>query len=247
MAELTQPDPLVEFWVVTYKKYGLLPSIIDGLRKTRIPYHIVIWDNDGKYPCQPAPDLTVIASDENKMCFGASQAMLDHRFTPAPYIAYVCSVHSYINDPAWVEKCIAALDSHPKAGMAGHMSPHCGLNWYQAQFGTERYRAMGKTPLPHDIPLYHHFSREHVFGVPTQQHIQGGVWVAKREVLEAIGGFDHLSFPHYFGDVELCLRMQCHGYRLMDVPEMISAYSPAQHIPDPSKYAFAHHYHGAPA
>ena len=48
----------------------------------------------------------------------------------------------------------------------------------------------------------------------------GGMGVGfDRRVYEAVGGFDAVAFPHYYGDSDFCLRAAARGYRVWFCPE----------------------------
>lgn len=243
-------EPLYEIWLITYRNISKMRVRLESLRRTTVPYHIVVWDNsldERVYDALKAMMVegeTLIRSPENKFVFGASQAMLDMAVTDAPYIAYFCTTHTEINDPDWGARCAHAFAEAPNAGIMGHVVKIAGLFWFVATHCTGRYRQQHPLMVvPKHLPLLmDRFTREEIFEKSdTQLHVQGGAWVARRKALLSIGGFEQ-ALPHSFGDVELSVRMQCHGWKLADVPWVKSHHYGGQWMPDHRKYAVAHYY-----
>jgi GT2 family glycosyltransferase len=74
--------------------------------------------------------------------------------------------------------------------------------------------------------------------IEPQLHVQGGFWSARIEVLREIG-FGH-RFPFEFCDVDLSRRLIAGGYRLANVPTIVSV--PDGTIPDPERFKYVHDY-----
>lgn len=131
------------------------------------------------------------------------------RLARFPHILYFCASHGLQNDPTWIADLLEPL-ANAEVGLAGHVQP-C------------RYDRVAA--VPEDI-------------VEPQVHVQGGVWAARREVLQTIG-FSH-RFPFEFCDVDLSRRLLAAGYRLHSVPSLVSVAGGV--IPDPENYKYVHDY-----
>lgn len=124
-------------------------------------------------------------------------------------IVYFCASHGLVNDQTWISDLISPL-TDPQVGLAGHVQP-CEFNRVAA--------------VPEDI-------------TEPQIHVQGGVWAARRELLNEFG-FSH-RFPFEYCDVDLSRRMLAGGYRLASVPTIASVAGGT--IPDPENYKYIHDY-----
>lgn len=124
-------------------------------------------------------------------------------------LAYFCASHGLVRDPTWLADMLAPLDD-PEVGASGCVLP-CEFNCVAT--------------CPADI-------------LEPQQHVQGGFWSARSEVLRAIG-FGH-RFPFEFCDVDLSRRLIANGYTLANVPTIVSV--PDGTIPDPERYKYVHDY-----
>jgi GT2 family glycosyltransferase len=240
-------DPVVDFWLITYKKLDRMPHLLEQIRACGIPHRIHVWDNS----CDEGalvqlrsllhPEDMLYTSGENLYCCRASQELL--RRTSAPYIAYLCSVHTEINKPSWIQDALDILNTDPKMAMVGHLREMAGLYYYQSI-------AMGqppdKKPIPEHLPLLEeHFSRMAIHEEANHHiHVQGGVWVARRVALEGIGGFE-TSIKHIFMDVELAVRLQCYGWTLGQVPGVWSEQWAGSVTPNHKEYPLCHYYREA--
>ncbi|MGE4001452.1 MAG: glycosyltransferase family 2 protein [Planctomycetaceae bacterium] len=131
------------------------------------------------------------------------------RLAHAPKMLYFCASHGLQNDPTWLTDLIEPLVDQ-KVGLAGHVQP-CEFNRVAA--------------VPEDI-------------IEPQIHVQGGLWAARREVLQEFG-FGH-RFPFEFCDVDLSRRLVAADYRLASVPTVASVAGGV--IPDPEHYKYVHDY-----
>jgi len=214
----------VDLWIIAFKDIGQLPETLFQLRKSPVSHKINVLDNSTDPVVETAlrgilsDEDELFVSDTNLKCCGGSQYLLEH--TSAPYIAYVCSKHLEINDPTWITDALDVLDSDPRMALVGCLRPIPGFHYYRAYWGA---RPETGVVFPSYLPkLEGAFSREYIADrANTQVHVQGGAWVAKREALLECDGFE-TALPHLFMDVELGVRLQCHGWKLGNVPSMYS-------------------------
>lgn len=235
------------FWLITYKDVSKVPALLESFRQCPLPHDVRILDNS----CDPTvesqlremvhPGENLTVSNENFYCCGGSQALL--QVTDAPIIAYLCSTHTEINDPTWIEDAVSILDSDPKMGMVGHLREMAGLYYYQS---VATGQPDASKPIPGYLPLLEgRFDRMAIFEEANHHiHVQGGAWVARREALLDIGGFE-TKIRHLFMDVELSIRLQCYGWKLGQAPTMFSEYWAGHSTPNHRDYKLAHFYREA--
>jgi GT2 family glycosyltransferase len=74
--------------------------------------------------------------------------------------------------------------------------------------------------------------------IEPQLHVQGGIWSARLEALRSIG-FSH-RFPFEFCDVDLSRRLLAAGFRLANVPSIVSV--AGGQVPHPERNKYVHDY-----
>ncbi len=124
--------------------------------------------------------------------------------------------------PGAVLELARFLAAHPRAGAAGSRFEHAdGTPWPVAfRFPT----ALGEFEGGACVGLISKLLKEHVVALelgdrPEQvDWLSGASIMAKREVLETVGGFDEAYFL-YFEETDLCLRMKAAGWEIWYVPE----------------------------
>jgi hypothetical protein len=236
--------PVVDFWLVTYKKLDRIPSLLEQIRSCGIPYKISVWDNScdesvaERLSSLMHPEDTLYVSAQNLYCCGASQQLLER--TSAPFIAYLCSIHTEINRPSWIQDALDVLNSDPKMALVGHVREQAGLYYYQS---VATGQPPSQKPIPDYLPLLEgHFDRMAIHEEANHHiHVQGGAWVARRSALEQIGGFE-TTIKHLFLDVELAVRLQCYGWKLGQVPGVWSEQWAGSVTPNHREYSLCHYY-----
>lgn len=119
-----------------------------------------------------------------------------------------------------VQKLIAFMDAHPKAGV-------CGPLTVVGKSGEDsRYQVAGRRMLPRDI-LLSMFSATapkdlHLPILPDTAPYQtgwvcGAVFMVRTQVLQALGGFDPRFFL-YWEETDVCKRLEDAGYQVWAVP-----------------------------
>ena len=241
-------EPIVDYWLITYKKIGRLPHLLEQLRKSPVPYKITVLDNstdeafvnnEVRPLLQEGEDLLV--SPQNLMCCAGSQHLLN--VTKAPFIGYLCANHTEINDPTWVLDCLYGMQNDPQIAMCGCVKPTAGLYAYKAHWSHPNPQAF----FPYTLPkLEANFTREQIFELAnTQIHVQGGMWFGRRDALRQIGGFE-TALPHLFMDVEIAIRLQCYGFMLGHVPSIYSSHVASEAVPNHRDFKLCHYYYEKP-
>lgn len=193
---------------------ALLAEHLRALDTCALKGEVVIIDNS------PAPTMEAVhfAAENARVRFVWNQGYnlylagalgMAVRQAHGRFLVYACASHGLVNDPTWLADIIAPLADESVA-LAGHVQP-CEFNRVAA--------------VPEDI-------------IEPQIHVQGGLWAARREVLQEFG-FGH-RFPFEFCDVDLSRRFVAADYRLASVPTVVSVAGGV--IPDPERYKYVHDY-----
>jgi DNA-binding transcriptional LysR family regulator len=217
---MTEPQsPIVALVTILYQPdWGRTGAIIEqslqALDACNLAGELIVMDNspspsvDALALCQARPDCRYVWNQGYNIYIAGALGAAV-RLAHAPNVLYFCASHGLQNDPTWVSDLIEPL-SDPQVGLAGHVQP-CQYNRVAA--------------VPEDI-------------IEPQIHVQGGLWAARREVLQEFG-FGH-RFPFEFCDVDLSRRLVAAGYGLASVPTVVSVAGGV--IPDPERYKYVHDY-----
>jgi len=199
-------EPLVTVAVPTLGGSAPLEECLDALeRQTLAGADVVVIDNSGAQRVALRAGIRIIRNDRN-VGYGAAanQAWLSSN---SPY----CAV---INDdamaaPGWLAALVAALEAHPRAGMAASQVrlADTGLldsaGMVIARDGSSKQRAHREVESPAAGEVL----------IPS-----GSAAMFRREVIDQTGGFDP-DFFLYCEDTDLGLRAQQLGWRCIYVPE----------------------------
>ena len=211
----TVPDqtPRASIIIVNYNGRTYLDACLDSLREgAELGYEVIVVDNasgDGsaEHVAARYPQVRLIRSETN-LGFGAGNN-LGARWARSEYLAFLNPDTEV--EPGWLEALIAALEQDPQAGLATALvllmdEPDgvntCGNDMHVT--GLTLCRGMG---AHRDA-----FSKTVEVGA-----VSGAVFAIRRELFEALGGFDE-SFFLYVEDSDLSLRARLAGYRLLAVP-----------------------------
>jgi glycosyltransferase involved in cell wall biosynthesis len=105
----------------------------------------------------------------------------------------------YFHEPRWQERFLAAFAAHPKLGVAGlHGARGLAANGGRCEcwsnlLEAELHGSRGQGEVPVAV-------------------LDGMALVCRRQMLEAVGGFDESLGPHHFYDKDLCLSCIEAGY-----------------------------------
>ena len=202
---------LVTFDRKGYRSEAETFEIIDRiLRFTSLPFGITVVDNDSdasfvrrlrsRYRDEPRVD--VVALDDNTFCGPASN--LGFGRGRAPYLVYVCANEGFVLRHGWDHQLARTLESSGAA-----------LVGYPIEVAAYRDGAGIQTYASFDVWRSPEFARDN----PGRQfrHVQGGLFAARRDVFEEIGGFSP-TVPHNGMDLELSYEVEATGHALAAVP-----------------------------
>lgn len=218
------PPASVAVVIVTYNSKDTLGHCLASLsRYVGIPLEVAVVDNasaDGsaEVPGDHRLAVQVIENSANLgFAHGCNQGL---RATTAPHVLFL-NPDAEVTAGA-VEVLVAALDSHPDVGAVGPLTRH-GDGAVQVSTG------------PDLTPWAERRQRELVRGVrhrepravleASARHavehrpgwVSGACLMARREALEAVGGFDE-GFFLYEEDADLCRRLREAGWGVLFTP-----------------------------
>ena len=211
----------IDIFLVTYQKgqykdLKTFEEILDRIFKhTTTEFDLTIVDNDSDEDfkdfiidyAQSHHNMRLIFLKENVLCGPASNMALE--LLDNDYAIYICSNEGFILKHEWERKALNYMKNHPEMGMAGNLvsSPNFyNGKTYKSQEWFEKFR-----------------NTEYVAGKENKKfkHVQGGVFILKKEAYQQCGGFNPL-LPQNHMDVEYSYYMESSGWKLGDIPEWIS-------------------------
>jgi GT2 family glycosyltransferase/Flp pilus assembly protein TadD len=181
------------------------------LRHTRLPFELILIDN-GSTDATPeyseeiqrrskAVSVKVIRNALNRgFPAGANQGLAAAR---GRYIVFLNN--DVVVTAGWLERLIkCVLHRWPRVGLVGPVT-----NWPPAQSVPIDYQGLDGLD---EFAARH---RKKNFGVSKEvELLVGYCLLARREVLDQIGGFDERFGPGYYDDKDLCQRARNAGYQL---------------------------------
>ncbi len=206
---------LVTFDRKGYKSADDTFAVVDRLlRLTSVPFSLTIVDNDSdagflreltkRYGSHPQVDVVPLA--QNVFCGPASNIGFGRG--RAPYLVYVCSNEGFVLRHGWDHQMIRTLE-RTGAAMAGYP-----VEIAQHRTGAEL------TTYP-SFPQWR--SRQFAIDNPDLRfrHVQGGLFVLRRDVFESSGGFNP-AVPQDGMDVEFSHHLESLGHSLVAVPGVVA-------------------------
>lgn len=211
--ESARPVSDVDVAVVAWNSWPALRESLPALLNQRYaPYRVVVVDNDSqdrttKELTQNFPEIRLIRSDANRG-YGAASNM-GFATSRSRYVAVLNP--DACPEPGWLDALVAALEAHPEAALA--------TSKVLLQSNPAKVNACGNTVhisgittcrgLMADEQLYRR--------VEETPAISGAAFLARREILDHIGGFDERFFM-YLEDTELSLRARLAGHIVVLAP-----------------------------
>jgi glycosyltransferase involved in cell wall biosynthesis len=220
-------DTLVRLWrrdaldivLVTYdrKGYRNLDDTVDIIervyRYTSLPFTLTVVDNrsdasfvralDRRFGDRPGFRLVPLA--ENVFCGPASN--IGFARGRAPYLVYLCSNEGFVLRSGWDHQLVRALERSGAAmgGQQVELARHSTGSTMAEYPSFAEWRTQG-------------FALEN----PSRRfrHVQGGLFVLRRDVFEAVGGFNP-KVPQGGMDVEFSYHLEALGHALTDIPGVI--------------------------
>lgn len=212
-------DTPVDIVIVSWNNLAELREVIRRVfAYTRTPFHLTVCDNASKddvvqFLCalQCAYDnVSVVYRRMNSFVGpGTNAAIAQGR---APYVIYLCGKEGFVLAEGWETGLISYMDAHPTVGVGGTLcySPS--------------YLTGALYPSIREFPRF----REQAFAAENPDrlfhHVQGGLFIMRRRMLDEIGGFSD-AVPHAYTDVEFSYYAEAKGWQLGQVPGMLALYN----------------------
>lgn len=211
---------MVDLLIVSWNNIAEITEVTRRLfENTSLPFHLIICDN-GSGPetltfllrlHAQHDNVTVILNRENAFVGPGTNICLENG--TSEYAIYVCGKEGMTVRYGWEKPFITYMNSHPNIGLAGTLcySPSYlyGKDYPHAQALFDQFR---NKDFAHDNP-------DRLFC-----HVQGGFFVMRRTMIDAIGGFSD-DVPHNSTDVEFSYYVESCGWELGEVPGMMALYN----------------------
>ncbi|MDP9141523.1 MAG: glycosyltransferase, partial [Pseudomonadota bacterium] len=212
-------DTPVDLVIVSWNN---LPELREVVRRifayTRTPFHLTICDNASadevvRFLCalQCAHDnVTVVYRRQNSFVGPGTNAAVAQGL--APYVIYLCGKEGFVLAEGWETELVSYMDQHPQVGVGGTLcySPS--------------YMTGADYPSIREFPRF----REPEFAATNTSrmfhHVQGGLFIMRRRMLDEIGGFSD-AVPHAYTDVEFSYYVEAKGWQLGQIPGMLALYN----------------------
>ncbi len=211
----------IDIFMVTYQKgqykdLKTLEEILDRIFKhTTTEFDLTIVDNDSDEDfkdfiidyAQSHHNMRLIFLKENVLCGPASNMALE--LLDNDFAIYICSNEGFVLKHDWERKALNYMRNHPEVGMAGNLVSSPSFyngKTYKSQEWFEKFRNTAYAAGKENVKF---------------KHVQGGVFILKKEAYQQCGGFNPL-LPQNHMDVEYSYYLESNGWELGDIPEWIS-------------------------
>ena len=211
----------IDIFMVTYQKdqykdLKTIKEILDRIFKyTTIEFDLTIVDNNSDDEFRDFiqdysilhPNIRLILLDENILCGPASNIALermDHEFA-----IYICSNEGMLLKHGWEYKALNFMREHKKVAMAGTLAYSPSFydgRTYKSQKFFENFRNKEYIEDKDNIKL---------------KHIQGGIYILRKEAYDQCGGFNPL-LPQNYMDIEYSYYLKSNNWNLAEIPDWIS-------------------------
>ncbi len=123
-----------------------------------------------------------------------------------PYIIYMCSNHGRMYNPTWIDDLTDPIMQDERVAMTGSFYPSCS---------------------PVDLGFPSHL---------PQIHVQGGVFAARTEIMQAHPYSTKQNLIHWGSDIYQSFQLLNAGFILKDVPTIKSVWRQVVDLPEKWKY-----------
>jgi glycosyltransferase involved in cell wall biosynthesis len=210
----------IDVLIVSWNNPAQLREVIGRLlRFTTLPYHLIVCDNGSSaevlaYLCQvhaSHDNATIIFNRDNAYVGPGTNICLQHG--GSDYAVYVCGKEGFVVDYGWEKGLVQYMETHSDVGLAGTF---CHSPSY-----------LTGADYPKGIPLFSRF-RNQAFAAENPDrrfvHVQGGFFVIRRAMYDAIGGFSD-EVPHNYTDVEYSYYVESEGWSLGSPPRLLALFN----------------------
>ncbi len=212
---------LVDIFMVTYNttQYDDRTETFEIIRRTlqytTMPFNLTVVDNNSDADfrseliefCKNEPLIRLILLEKNIFCGPASNKAM--ALGNGRLAIYLCSKEAFARGHGWERPLVEYMSDHAEYAMAGYRT-------HMPKF------TLGKEIEKH--PEFHKFRNPQFASANPDRpftHIQGGIYIIRRSILERHGGFSD-SLPQQFTDVEFSYFLESVGMQLGVVDEVAS-------------------------
>jgi GT2 family glycosyltransferase len=216
-------DPQAAVVIVSWNSRDDLPSCLRSLETVTVPLEVVVVDNassDGSAAAarEASPRVRVLEAGSNHGF--ARAANLGWRATTASYVLFL-NPDAELTSGA-LEALQAVLEARPEVGIVGPAT--CNADGTpQVSFGPDLtpWNEWRQRRLVRGVRARDPRALADVEALSAREHepawVSGSCLLARRTLLERLGGFDERFFL-YEEDVDLCLRARQAGLRIVFTP-----------------------------
>lgn len=221
-------DNLVRLWqrrtidlmIVSWNNLPQLHEVVRRLCKfTMMPWHLIICDNGSNrdvlaFLCDLYgihENVTIVLNRDNAFVGPGTNICLENG--NSDYAFYVCGKEGFVLDYGWERSLIQYMDENPEVGQAGTIC-HSPSYLTGAQY-------------PDGVPLFQDFRNKEFAAANADRrfgHIQGGFFILRRAMVDAIGGFSE-NVPHNYTDVEYSFYVESTGWKIGSPPRMLALFN----------------------
>ena len=217
-------DETIDVVLVTRNNLKELSAIIDRLYAfTSLPFHLIVCDNASDRETKEylnklwreKSNLTVVHNGTNALVGPGTNRALESGWSDIAI--YVCGKEGFVFRSGWEVPFVHVMSEQPDVGLCGTLC-HAPMYLLGSQYPSEiKDFANFRNPqfaLEHSTRVFH--------------HVQGGLFALRRRMVEEIGGFN-AAVPHNYTDVEYSYYAESKGWKLAQVPHVLSIYRKPSH------------------
>ncbi len=218
--------PSVAIVVPNRNRPDLLARCLDFLAGLRFRPELIVVDNASDDPALPA------LYAELKAGCGARILAMDGPFNFARMInigvaasraeiVLLLNNDVHFSDAGAVEQLVAAA-MRPEVGTVGSLLQYPDGTVQHTGILLRRFQGLvpmaGAEHVLRDMPMGMLRTLPAFMAVRNWQAVTGAVMALRRHVFEQVGGFDEISLPVDYNDVDFCLRVRAAGLRVITLP-----------------------------
>ena len=206
--------PVVSVCIPVVSDHGLIEGCLDALTGSgpSVDIEVVVVANglhgDGFSSLRHRDDIVLVHSRVNAGFSGGNNLAV--RFARGRYLLFLND--DSLVEPGYIDRLLSALERDPSiAAVGGRVLWADGtLQEAGSVLWSDGWAAHVGAGLPADSTAYQY--------VRYADYVSANGLLVERHAWDAVGGFDERYFPAYYEDVDLCLALWAHGYRVAYEP-----------------------------
>jgi GT2 family glycosyltransferase len=206
--------PVVSVCILVVSDHGLIEGCLDTLAGSNpsVEVEVVVVANgldDAAFsPLRKRDDIVLVRSAVNTGFSGGNN--LAATFARGRYLLLLND--DSVVEAGYIDRLMTAIERDPSVAAAGGrvLSPDGTLQEAGSVLWSDGWVAHVGAGLPADSNDYYY--------VRYADYVSANGLLVDREAWDAVGGLDERYFPAYYEDVDLCLALWDHGYRVAYEP-----------------------------